>query len=126
MFVEDHGLTVLAAHVKDGFAVRMVVAGTGNMGRDFADTEIIRDEVGSIFNDLTAGDDRAVDALQTGNACILKELVNRLAELSEVACTSLRTDAGATDSAGVRRTGTLVDGLTHFAPLVHQNRLEGG
>ena len=96
------------------------------MGGNFADPEVIGNEVSSIFNDLASRYHGAGDAVKPGNAGILKKFIHRLTKLPEITGPAFGADAGATDSAGVCGTGTLIDGLTHFAAFIHQNRLEGG
>ena len=89
MFVEDHCLTVLTAHIKDRFAFRMIVAGTGNVSGDFTDPEIVGDKISCIFNDLASCHHRTGNAVQSGNPGILKEFVNSLAQLTEIAGAAL-------------------------------------
>ena len=85
VFVEHHGLAVLSPHVEDGLAVGVVVTRARHVGGDFADLEVVGDEVRGILHDLAAGDHRAGDVLQIGNARILKKFIHRLPQLAEVA-----------------------------------------
>ena len=88
MVVEDHCFTVLTAYIENGFAVRVVMSGTGNVSGHFADTEVIGNEISCILNDLASGHNCTGDVLQSGDSGILKKLIDSLPQLTEVTGTA--------------------------------------
>ena len=105
--------------------MRMIVQGSGDVGGDFADLEIVIDEAFHAFDDLASGDDGAVNVLRF-HPGVGEKRKHGFLERSEIAVAAFRTLAGTGDAAGFDRLRALIGHMFDFSVFCHDDGFERG
>ena len=74
------------------------MAGSGDVGGDFAHPEIIGQKLFCILDNLASCNNSAGDILKTVESAVGQKLIDGLAELSEITCSALAAYSAAADA----------------------------